>query len=230
MKASKDLLSYVVDNYPSSSSTNPLPPITNTYQTNLGNYTNTINTDVSNLLNVQNTVANDKTAITNDQLALTQAQNTLAALVAGPDPLDVQSQNLSIQQQQLSLQTAQQNLAYTSVRAPIDGVVSAVDAIVGETVPSPAVSIVGSGEIAEVTLNEVDAAKVNVGQEATLTFDAITGLSLAGKVVEVDPVGTVSQGVVNYNVQVSFSPAGECVEQRSSAAGHERDGEYRNAG
>ena len=65
--------------------------------------------------------------------------------------------------------------------------------------------MVGEGQVAEVTLNEVDAAKVTVGQAATLTFDAISGLSLAGKVVEIDPVGTVSQGVVNYNVQVSFN-------------------------
>src|SRR5665213_1862688 len=55
------------------------------------------------------------------------------------------------------------------------------------------------------TLNEVDAAKVNVGDKATLTFDAFPNLSLAGTVVELDPVGTVSQGVVNYNVQIGFT-------------------------
>ena len=208
VKSVKDLLNFVVNNYPSSSSTNPLPAVTNTYQTNFGSYTNTINTDVSNLLSAQNTISSDKTAITNDQLSLGEAQNTLAALLAGPDSLDVQSQNISIEQQQLSLQTAQQNLDDTSIRAPIAGVVSAVDAVAGETVPSPAVSIVGSGKEAEITLNEVDAAKVQLGQPANLEFDALPNLSLAGKVVEVDPVGTVSQGVVNYNVKISFVVSG----------------------
>jgi HlyD family secretion protein len=207
VKSVKDLLNYVINNYPNSSSTNPLPAVTNTFQTNFGNYTNTIGNDVSNLSNGQNTIASDQTAITNAQLSLKEKQDSLTSLMAGPDALDVQSQNLSIQQQQLSLETAQQNLDDTSIRAPIDGVVSAVDAIVGESVPSPAVSIVGSSEVAQVTLNEVDAAKVALGQKATLTFDAITGLSLAGQVVEVDPVGTVSQGVVNYNVKVSFAEA-----------------------
>ena len=54
------------------------------------------------------------------------------------------------------------------------------------------------------TLNAVDATKVQVGQRATMTFDAIDGLTLTGKVASVDTVGTVSQGVVNYTVTISF--------------------------
>ena len=48
-------------------------------------------------------------------------------------------------------------------------------------------------------------AKVALGDEATLTFDALPSLSLAGTVVQIDPVGTVSQGVVSYDVQIGFS-------------------------
>ena len=47
--------------------------------------------------------------------------------------------------------------------------------MVGEDVPSPAVTIVGQSQVAEVTLNEVDAAKVKVGDKATMTFDAVSG-------------------------------------------------------
>ena len=47
--------------------------------------------------------------------------------------------------------------------------------------------------------------KWSLGDQATLTFDALPNLSLAGTVVEIDPVGTVSQGVVSYNVQIGFS-------------------------
>jgi len=208
VKAAKDLLNFVVNNYPSSSSTLALPPVTNTFQANFGNYTNTVSGDVGNLLNQENTISSDKTAIDAAGRSLKEKQDSLTALLAGPDALDVQSQGLSIQQQELALQGAEQNLSYTSIRAPIDGVVSAVGATVGETVASPAVSIVGSSKEAAVTLNEVDAAKVNLGDKATLAFDALPNLSLAGQVVEVDPVGTVSQGVVNYNVKISFASAG----------------------
>jgi multidrug efflux pump subunit AcrA (membrane-fusion protein) len=205
VKSGKDLINFVVNNYPTGQGFSPLPSVTNTFQTNLGNYTATLDGDVTNLADTQSSITTDDTNLNNANLSLQEAQDALTALQAGADPLDVQSQNLSIQQAQLSVQTAEQNLAYTSVRAPITGIVSVVDAIAGETVPSPAVSIVGSGEEALVTLNEIDAAKVALGDKATLTFDALPSLSLAGKVIELDPVGTVSQGVVNYNVKIGFA-------------------------
>ena len=207
VKAVKSLLDFVTTNYPTNVGLAPLPSITTTYQANFGTYVGTTGSDVSNLSNTVNTIANDKTTLNNATLSLTQAQQSLAQLQAGTDPLDIQSQQLSIQGQQLSLQTAQQNLAYTSLRAPIAGIVSAVPSIVGAPVPSPAVSMITQGELAEVTLNEVDAAKVNLGDKATLSFDALPNLSLAGQVTEIDAVGTVSQGVVNYNVQVAFQEA-----------------------
>ncbi|MBP7058561.1 HlyD family efflux transporter periplasmic adaptor subunit [Candidatus Gracilibacteria bacterium] len=58
--------------------------------------------------------------------------------------------------------------------------------------------------IAKVSLNETDVATVKVGQKATLTFDAIENLTITGEVVEIDAVGTASQGVVTYNVKISF--------------------------
>ena len=124
------------------------------------------------------------------------------------------------------MQTAEENLAYCSVRAPIAGIVSAVAVVVGEAAPSPAASIVTQGKLAEVTLNEVDAAKVELGDKATFTFDALAEPFACGQVSEIDPVGTVSQGVVNYNVQVAFQEA------RGTSPGearHERDGGYRDA-
>ena len=191
----------------------------------MNSYTNTVGGDVSSLANTVNTISNDKTSLTNASLSLDQASSSLATLLAGADPLDIQSSQLSIQQQELSLQTAQTNLDDCYIRSPIDGIVSAIAAVVGEDVPSPAVTIVGQSQVAEVTLNEIDAAKVKVGDKATMTFDAISRLSVAGQVVELDPVGTVSQGVVDYNAQVALRRA-----ERPGETGHERDGEYRDAG
>ncbi len=47
VKASKDFLTYIVDTYPSSSSTNPLPAITGTFQADFNTYTATAATAVS---------------------------------------------------------------------------------------------------------------------------------------------------------------------------------------
>jgi multidrug efflux pump subunit AcrA (membrane-fusion protein) len=205
VKASKDFLTYVVNSYPASSSTKPLPSITTTLQNNFNTYTDTISSAASTVQGTITGITGDRNSITNAQSSFVQAQENLSELTSGPTDTQSLSAQINLQSAQNSLTTAQQNLGYTSVRAPIGGVVSAISAIVGETPGSSAVTIVGDGEVAQVTLNEIDAAKVSTGDPATLTFDAISGLSLAGTVVEVDPVGTVSQGVVSYGVQIGFS-------------------------
>ncbi len=55
---------------------------------------------------------------------------------------------------------------------------------------------------ADVTLNETDIASVKVGQKATLTFDAISDLTLTGKVERIGTTGTNNSGVVTYDVVV----------------------------
>ncbi len=205
VKSAKDMLSYIVNNYPTNIGLAPLPTITTAFQTNFGNYTNTANGDIANISSAINTIASDKVAMSDANLSLDEASTSLASLLAGTDPLDIQSQQLSIAQAQASVDTAQQNLNNCYVRALIGGIISVVDAVVGEAVPSPAVSMIGEGQVAVITMNETDATNVKVGDRATLTFDAIDGLSIVGTVTEIDPVGTVSQGVVSYNAKISFS-------------------------
>ena len=195
-----------MNNFPvGSNGTQALPAITTTFQTDFSTYTTTMNSAVSGEQSTISGIATDKNNIVNTQNSLAQASETLSETLAGPTQTTLLGQQISLQTAQNNLTTAQENLAYTSVTAPIAGVVSAITATVGATPGSNAVTIVGDGEVAQVTLNEIDAAKVALGDKATLNFDAISGLSLAGTVVEIDPVGTVSQGVVSYNVQIGFS-------------------------
>ena len=53
-------------------------------------------------------------------------------------------------------------------------------------------------------MNEIDAARAQIGQKASLTFDAIPDLTLTGQVREIDAIGTASQGVVTYNAKIIF--------------------------
>ncbi len=65
--------------------------------------------------------------------------------------------------------------------------------------------MVTQNQFADITLNEVDAAKVAVGNPATLTFAAVPGLTIAGTVADISPLGTVSQGGVSYTVKIGFA-------------------------
>lgn len=58
---------------------------------------------------------------------------------------------------------------------------------------------------AQVQVNEVDIPKVKVGQKATLKFDAFENLGATGKVEKISSLGTVSQGVVTYDVTIELN-------------------------
>ena len=138
--------------------------------------------------------------IININRTLRDAETTLADLKDGPDTLDLRSQELALKQKQ-------EVLADYSVVAPFAGIIASVEDVnVGDTVSSGTTiaTLITKQKIAEISLNEIDAAKVKVGQKANLTFDAFDELNIVGTVAEVDLIGTVSQGVVSYTIKISF--------------------------
>jgi HlyD family secretion protein len=122
---------------------------------------------------------------------------SLDTTVAGPDPLD-------LRQAQLNVDTKRNALADYSVVAPFDGIIATLTAKVGQSASGSIGTLIAKQKIVKISLNEVDIAKIKIGQKATLTFDAIDGLSITGSVYAIDSVGTVSQGVVTYNVSISL--------------------------
>ncbi|MEV0231385.1 HlyD family efflux transporter periplasmic adaptor subunit [Nonomuraea sp. NPDC050786] len=55
------------------------------------------------------------------------------------------------------------------------------------------------------SFTESDAGKLKQGQEATVTFDALPGVTATGKVTQIDPVASTSNNVVQYPVTVTFA-------------------------
>ncbi len=194
------------------------------YQGDLATDISQANSHLSSLLTVQRTLKDDRETITNADRTLTElAQNgpldlaaaeatvkereaSLADLKAGAAAIDVRSQELSLQQRSNALLDAREKLADYSVRAPFDGIVAKVDAKKGDPVSASTViaTMITKQSIAQIALNEVDAAKIAVGQKATLTFDAVDGLNISGEVGDLDTLGTVSQGVVTYTATILF--------------------------
>src|SRR5439155_18235461 len=118
-------------------------------------------------------------------------------------------------QAQADVATAQHNLDQATLKAPFEGVVSAVGIQVGSSsnsssttsTTSAAMTLVDRSKLhIEVNPSEADAAKVQVGQPVVLTFDALPAVKLTGKVATIAPAATVSQNVVTYPVQIEFDP------------------------
>ena len=144
--------------------------------------------------------------LTSAQDNLVSAQNSLALKQLAADPLDLKAQEIAVAQRANALADAREQLADYTIKSPIDGVVASTTIKVGDSLSSgtAAVTIITKQVLAEISLNEVDAAKIKAGQKATLTFDAIDGLSLSGLVASIDSLGTVSQGVVTYNAKIAL--------------------------
>ncbi len=166
-----------------------------------------VTTHLSTLLSDKNQIASSQQSIVNDTASINEGQLTLAQLQSGTTAIDLQSSQLNVQQQQNALQQAQDNLANYTISAPFSGTVANLNLHVGDTVGSgtAAATLITADDIADLSLNEVDAAKVAVGQQVTLTFDAIPNLTLTGSVVDVSSLGTVSQGVVSYTIKIDFT-------------------------
>jgi HlyD family secretion protein len=105
------------------------------------------------------------------------------------------------------------NAAERNVTSPIDGTVNAVNIKNGDDLSklssgsSRTVPII-IGDLgtmkAQVQVNEVDISNVTIGQKVMMTFSAIDGLTVSGHVEKMDSLGTLSSGVVTYNVTIDF--------------------------
>jgi HlyD family secretion protein len=151
-------------------------------------------------------LASAKDNVTSAQNALTSAQLSLSSKTAPPTDADVASSQAQIAQAEASLASAEVNYDNNIIKSPFDGVVAQLNNQPGDQVNSSTViaTIITNQQLAVMPLNEIDAVKVQVGQKANLTFDAINGLNIAGQVAEIDTIGTVSQGVVTYTAKVAF--------------------------
>ncbi|MEU0482789.1 biotin/lipoyl-binding protein [Streptosporangium sp. NPDC006013] len=55
------------------------------------------------------------------------------------------------------------------------------------------------------TFTESDVTRLKVGQAASIGFDALNGVTAAGKVTQIQPTATTSNNVVQYPVTISFT-------------------------
>lgn len=162
----------------------------------------------------------DETTIAkaDEDLALKQAryedaQREFDRLKDGPDSTDVAAA-------QARVAAAQATLNLARITAPFSGVVTQAEPLSGDQVSAGTVAFRVddlSHFLVDVQISEVDINSVSLGQEVSLTFDAILGRNYTGKVVEVGQSGNTVQGVVNFDVTVELTDADEAVKPGMTA-------------
>lgn len=180
----------------------------------------------SALLTRQQTMQNAQNAINSAQLALQNAQTQLQQKQAGSTNAQIEQAAAQVVNAEAQLQTALTNYQNNIITAPFDGVIAQLSAKVGDQVngntaaagSTNLATLITKQKIATVSLNEVDVAKIKVGDKSILTFDAVDGLDMTGTVAEIDAIGAVSQGVVSYNVKITLDTDDDRIKPGMSAS------------
>lgn len=145
---------------------------------------------------------------------LVDAQEALTKSQSGPADDDVAAAEARVAAAQASVEMAW-------IDTPFGGTITNVDIAPGDKV-SAGTSAFRLDDLSSLLVNvnvsEVDINRVEVGQPVTLNFDAILDVDYQGEVIEVSPVGTDNQGVVNFEVTIEISDPDTRVKPGMTAA------------
>jgi HlyD family secretion protein len=138
------------------------------------------------------------------QAKVDQAQKKVDILTNGPDPDQVAAARANVQ-------AAQVRVNQSKITAPFDGTITAVYYKMGDKV-TPGKAGIGIADDSQfhiqTTVDELDIASVQLGQNVSITLDALPGKVLDGKVDEIDLAPDPSQSTTEYPVVVSVSNPG----------------------
>ncbi len=151
-------------------------------------------------------------------IAYENAQAQHAEKIAPPREVDLTSLRLQVSSAKEDYEESLADLESANILAPIDGKVAKVYQVAGDSASPSTVlaAIITDQSLAVVSLNEVDVAKVEIGQKAILTFSSVDDLSISGEVVEIDSLGDSSQGVVSYEAKISFDTQDDRIKPQMS--------------
>jgi HlyD family secretion protein len=138
----------------------------------------------------------------------------------GVDIARLKQARAQVMQSQASLKQLQEQLSYTTIVAPMDGVVLSRDVEIGDAVSS--ILVLGSTATLVMTLGDVnqvyvqgkvdesDIAHVYMGQPARIKVESFRDRVFNGKVTKIAPLGVEKDNVTTFEVRVSIdNPGGE---------------------
>jgi HlyD family secretion protein len=150
--------------------------------------------------------------------ALTRRDSAKAQI--GVDTAKLKQARAQVMQSQASLKQLEEQLSYTTIVAPMDGVILSRDVEIGDAVSSilvlgsTATLVMTEGDINEVyvqgKVDEADIAHVYMSQPARIKVESFRDRFFKGKVTKISPMGVEKDNVTSFEVRVSIdNPGGE---------------------
>ena len=136
------------------------------------------------------------------------------------DTAKLKQAQAQVLQSQASLKQLEEQLSYTTIVAPMDGVILSRDVEIGDAVSSilvlgsTATLVMTEGDINQVyvqgKVDEADIAHVYMGQPARIKVESFRDRIFNGKVTKIAPMGVEKDNVTTFEVRVSIdNPGGE---------------------
>jgi HlyD family secretion protein len=150
--------------------------------------------------------------------ALTRRDSSKAQI--GVDMAKLKQARAQVMQSEASLKQLEEEQGYTTIVAPMDGVILSRDVEIGDAVSSilvlgsTATLVMTEGDVNEVyvdgKVDEADIAHVYMGQPARIKVESFRDRTFNGKVTKISPMGVEKDNVTTFEVRVSINnPGGE---------------------
>ncbi|HVC48402.1 MAG TPA: efflux RND transporter periplasmic adaptor subunit [Terracidiphilus sp.] len=154
-----------------------------------------------------------------DYLAALNKRDVAKAQI-GVDNAKLKQALAEVKGSQASLKQLEEQLAYTTIVAPMDGVILSRDVEIGDAVSSilvlgsTATLVMTEGDTSRVyvkgKVDEADIAQVYLGQPARIKVESFRGRTFYGKVTKISPMGVQKDNVTTFEVRASIdNPGGE---------------------
>jgi len=148
-----------------------------------------------------------------EYLAALTRRNASRAQI-GVDTAKLKQAKAQVMQSQASLKQLEEQLSYTTITAPMDGVILSRDVEIGDAVSSilvlgsTATLVMTEGDIGQVyvqgKVDEADIAHVYLGQPARIKVESFRDRVFNGKVTKIAPLGVEKDNVTTFEVRVSI--------------------------
>lgn len=141
---------------------------------------------------------------------------TIIRLTSDSADDDLKSSELSLRESMLSYESTQEQLDEYSITAPISGTVIEKDVKAGDTLgssnnSSTILCVIADMSVMKFTIDvdELDIASLKKGQEVMITADALSGKRFTGAVNNIGLLGTSTDGVTSYPVEIVINDGGD---------------------
>lgn len=146
-------------------------------------------------------------AIAAARAQLAQAQASLARLVEGPSEAQLATAQAQVEQARIALQEATDKLQAATLVAPFAGTVTALYTAEGEYASGPVAELVDTTSLRVVLdVDEVDIGSIRIGEPSVVSLESWPDRSLTAEVAAIAPKAQSRNGIVTYEVQLSFDP------------------------